>query len=92
MDNQGKIIQALDAVLTMIDNIKSRDNYHKNLICVSMCTNHGFELLKNNLKLKNVPFKTITYMMEDPFTVEIVCDDIPAILSRYESRDLQCMA
>lgn len=92
MDNQGKIIQALDAVLTTIDNIKSRDKYHKNLIWVSMCTSYGFELLKNNLKLKNVPFKTITYMMEDPFTVEIVCDDISAIFSRYESRDLHCTA
>ena len=92
MTNQDKITSAMDAVLLSINNIQSRVKDNTNKVWICMNNSYVFEVLKNSLALKNIVFKPITYMAENPFTIELECEDIASLIKRYISRGIPCTA
>lgn len=90
MTNQDQITKALDAVLLSIDNIQSRLKYENNKVWICMNNSWIFKVLQNNLSLTGVKFKAIGYMSEDPFTIELECDDVDSLIRRYQGRGIPC--
>ena len=92
MTNQDQITKALDAVLLSIDNIQSRLKYENNKVWICMNNSWISKVLQNNLSLAGVKFRAIGYMSEDPFTIELECEDVSGLIRRYEGRGIPCTA